>query len=149
MVTYSLRCVCGGRTATLIPQTIRWLCGFYTNRTATSRFLARRRVIASLAIFLTWHKTLFQKPQPHRKCIVGLSYGCRTVYARWHMVFTLFRVPRKSHGGLTASLQKPYSDLTAAVRRTAVRVSYGRPRTPCGHPMVFDLMNHTITVQSP
>ena len=46
-----LRRVCGGRTATLVPQTVRRPYGFYTNRTATSRFLARRKVIASLAVF--------------------------------------------------------------------------------------------------
>ena len=55
MVTYSLRRVSGGRTATLAPQTVRRPYGFYANRTATSRFLARRKVIASLAVFLTWH----------------------------------------------------------------------------------------------
>ena len=53
MVTYSLRRVCGGRTTTLVPQTVRRPYGFYANRTATLRFSARRKVIASLAVFLT------------------------------------------------------------------------------------------------
>ena len=37
---------------------------------------------------------------------------------RWHTVFTLSWVPRKSYGGLTASLWRPHGALTAAVRQT-------------------------------
>ena len=37
---------------------------------------------------------------------------------RWHTVFTLSWVPRKSYGGLTASLRRPHGALTAAVRQT-------------------------------
>ena len=55
MVTYSLRHVCGGCTATLAPQTTRRTYVFYANRTATSRFLACHKVIASLVFLLTWH----------------------------------------------------------------------------------------------
>ena len=36
---------------------------------------------------------------------------------RWHTVFTLSWVPRKSYGGLTVSLQRPHGALTAAVRQ--------------------------------
>ena len=122
MVTYSLRCVCGGRTATLVPQTVRRPYGFYANRTVTSWFWARRKVIASLAFFLLDIK-LFQKPQyrnaattpqGHRK----VAYGRLAMAVRWHAVFTLSWVPRKSYGGLTASLRRPHGALTAAVRQT-------------------------------
>ena len=37
---------------------------------------------------------------------------------RWHTLFTLSWVPRKSYGGLTASLRRPQGALTAAVRQT-------------------------------
>ena len=36
---------------------------------------------------------------------------------RWHTVFTLCWVPRKSHGGLSASLRRPHGALTAVVRQ--------------------------------
>ena len=37
---------------------------------------------------------------------------------RYHTVFTLSWVPRKSYGGLTAFLQRPHGALTASVRQT-------------------------------
>ena len=109
MVIYSLRRVCGGRTATLVPQTVQRPYGFYANRTATSRFLARRKVIASLAVFLKLDNKLFSEtamPQPHRKITVRGPYGRLAMTMRWHTVFTLFWVPRrKSHGGLAAAIR--------------------------------------------
>ena len=113
MVTYSLRRVCGDRTATLIPQTVQRPYGFYANRTATLRFLARRKVIASLAVCLTWHWTFFRNrnaatPQPYRKCIVRSPYGDRMMTYG----LTLSWVPRKSYGGLAAAVRRPYGDRT-------------------------------------
>ena len=85
MVTYSLRRVCGGRTATLVPQTVRRPYGFYTNRTATSRFLARRKVIASLAVFFNLTLNFFSETaMPQRRNHTAKSpYGGRTVALRW------------------------------------------------------------------
>ena len=95
--------------------------GFYANRTTTSRFLARRKVIASLAVFFKLTLNFFSEtamPQPHRKVIVRWPYGRLAIAVRWHTVFTLSWVPRKSYGGLTASLRRPHGALTAAVRQT-------------------------------
>ena len=43
---------------------------------------------------------------------------------RWHTVFTLSWVPRKSYGGLTASLRRPHGALTAAVRQACSSCSH-------------------------
>ena len=84
MVTYSLRRVCGGRTATLVPQTVLRPYGFYTNRTVTSRFFARRKVIASLAFFNLTLNFLSETAMPQRRNHTARSpYGGRTVALRW------------------------------------------------------------------
>ena len=54
-VTYSLRRVCGGRTATLVPQTVRRPYGFYANRTTTSGIFSTPQGHRKTCIFLTWH----------------------------------------------------------------------------------------------
>ena len=74
MVTYSLRRICGGRTATLIPQTVQWPCGFYTNRTATSPCLGclENRTAASRSPCSGRTVTL---RRPYRE----QPWGCRTV----------------------------------------------------------------------
>ena len=129
MVTYSLRRVCGGRTTTLVPQTVRRSYGFYANRTATSRFFTRRKVIGSLAFFFSSTLNFFSEtamPQPHRKVTVRWPYGRLAMAVRWHTVFTLSWVPRnraaasrRPYGGLMAPLRRPYGTLVAAA--TTVR----------------------------
>ena len=57
-------------------------------------------------------------PQLHRKVNVRWPYGRLAMAVRWHAVFTLSLVPRKSYAGLTASLRRPHGALTAAVRQT-------------------------------
>ena len=133
MVTYSLRCVCGGRTATLAPQTVRRPYGFYANCTATSRFLARRKVIASLAVFFNLTLNFFQKPQC-RNHTARSSYGGRTVALRlpWGGIRFLpclgclenhTAASRRPCGGLTAPLRRPCGKLVLAAR--TVRSPYG------------------------
>ena len=115
MVTYSLRPVCGGRTATLVPQIVRGPYDFYANRTATSWFSAHSKVIASLTSFLNFTLNFFSEtamPQ-HRNHTAKSPYGGLAMAVRWHTLFTLSWVPRKSHGGLTASLRRPHGVLTA------------------------------------
>ena len=67
---------------------------------------------------------------------------------RWHAVFTLSLVPRKSYGGLTAPLRRLYSKLVVAA--TTVRSPYGHlpvslryfiswiVRSPCGRRNICD-----------
>ena len=135
MVTYSLRRVCGGRTATLVPQTVRRPYGFYINRTATSRFLARRKVIASLAFYFNLTLNFFSEtamPQPHRKITVRWPYGRLAMAVRAGIRFlpclgcleNRTAASRRPHGGLTAPLRRQRGKLVAAA--TTVR-------SPCGH----------------
>ena len=121
MVTYSLRRVCEGSTATLVPQTVRRPYGFYANCTATSQFLARRKVIASLAFFFDLTLYFFRNRSavtagPHSKVTVRWPYGRLAMAVRWHTVFTLSWVHRKSYGGLTTPLRRPYDKLATDVR---------------------------------
>ena len=157
MVTYSLRRVCGGRTATLVPQIVQRPYGFYAKRTATSRFSTRSKVIASPTFFLTWHYTFFRNrnpttPQPHRKVTVRWPCDGRAVaYVFLPCLVCLENrtaVSRRPWGGLTAPLRRPYGKLVVAAR--TVRVPYGRrtggSRAPCRHLTVFDFKNRTIAV---
>ena len=127
MVTYILRSVCGGRTATLVPQTVLRPYGFYANRTATSRCLARRKVIASL-VFLILTLNYFSETAmtQHRNHTTRSPYGGRTVALRW---------PR---GG-----KRFVPCLGCLENRTAVT-----SRSPCGHLPFFYFMNRTIVVRS-
>ena len=140
MVTYCLRRVCGGRTATIVPQTVRRPYGFYTNRTATSRFLARRKVIVSLVVFFNLTLNFFSETaMPQRRNNTARSpCGGRTVVLRWPWGGIRFlpclgclenhtAASRCPCGGLTAPLRRPYGKLVAAA--TTVR-------SPCGHLLV-------------
>ena len=116
MVTYSLRCVCGGRTMTLVPQIVRRPYGFYANLTATSWFLARHKVIASLAFFLIYIK-LFQKPQC-RNHTARSPYGGRAIALRWPWGGMRFLPCLGCLVNRTAASRRPHGALTAAVRQT-------------------------------
>ena len=80
MVTYSLRRVCGSLTINLIHQTVRRPYGLYVSRAATSRCLAHRKVIASLAIFLL--EFFFQKPQRRNAATTPQVHHKATVQGR-------------------------------------------------------------------
>ena len=153
MVTYNLRRVCGGRTTTIVPQTVRRPYGFYASRTATSRFLTRRKVIASLAVFFNFTWNFFSETaMPQRRNHTARSpYGRLALAVRRYMVLNLSWVPRKSYGGLTASLRRPHGALTVAVRQTCSSCNNREVTSgsPYGHLMVFDCMNRTIAVRSP
>ena len=117
MVTYSLRRVCSGRTATLAPQTIRGLYGFYANHTATSRFLACSKVITSLAFFFNLTLNFFSEtamPQRHCKVIVRWPYGRLVMAMRWHTVLPCLGCLESR----TAASRRPHGTLTVAVRQT-------------------------------
>ena len=119
MVTYSLQCDCGGHTATLVPQTVRRPYGCYANRTATSRFLAHRKVFASLAFFLTWHQTVSETAMPQRCNHTARSpYGGRTVALRWPWGGIQFLTCLWYLENRTAGSRRPHGALRAAVRQT-------------------------------
>ena len=148
-VTYSLRRVCGGRTATLAPQTIRRPYGFYANRTATSRFLACRK-FTSLAVFFKLDIKLFFRNrnaatlQPHRKVIVRWLYGRLAMTVRWHTVFTLSCLENR-----TVASQRPCGGLTAPLWQEPWGRRMVTSRSPCGHLTFFYFMICTIVVRSP
>ena len=116
MVTYSLRHVCGGRTATLISQTAQRPYGFYANRTATSHFLPRRKVIAILAFFLTSHKTFFRNrnaattPQGQRMVALQCPWG--GIYG-FCPVLSAEKIVQRPHGVLVVASRRPYGGRTA------------------------------------
>ena len=116
MVTYSLWCVCGCRTATSITKPHGGLTVFMQAARLPHGFYLTARSLQALR-FLNLTLNFFQKPQ-RRKHASSASQGHRTVAVRWHTVFLLSLVPRKSYGGLTASLRRRHGALTAAVRRT-------------------------------
>ena len=115
MVTYSLRRVCGGRTATLSPQTVRRPSGFYANCTATSRFLARRSVIASLAFFFNLTLNFFSETaMPQRRNHTAMSsYGGRTVALRWPWGDIRFLPCLGCLENRTAASRRPYGGRAA------------------------------------
>ena len=133
MVTYSLWCVCGCRTATSITKPHGGLTVFMQAVRLPHGFYLTARSLQALR-FLNLTLNFFQKPQ-RRKHASSASQCHRTVAVKWHTVFLLSLVPRKSYGGLTASLRRPHGALTAPLRRpygelvvaaTTVRVLYGR-----------------------
>ena len=134
MVTYSFRRVCGGRTATLTPQTVRRSHGFYANRTVTSQFLAHCKVITSLVVFFkTWNFTFLYRncnaatPHSHRKVTIRRPYGG----LRWPWGDMRFLLCLGCRENLTASLRRPHGALTAAVRQSCGRCN------SCGDAVTF------------
>ena len=135
MVTYSLQRVCGGRTATLVPQTMRRPYSFYANHMATLRVWVCCKAIASLAIFFTWHQFFSETVIPQRRNHTARSpYGVRTVALRWPWGGIPFlpclgclenrtAVSRRPCAGLVAPLRRSYGKLVAAA--TTVRSPYG------------------------
>ena len=125
----------GGLTA--LMQTVRPPHGF--ERAARSS--------QALHFFLTWHKTFSETRMSQRRNHTARPpYGGPTVAfamaVRWHTVFTLSWVPRKSNGGLTAVLQRSHGTLTAAIRQTCgscknMRLPNGRRTVASRYPYGF------------
>ena len=148
MVTYSLWRVCGRSTATLIPQTVRRPSVFYANRTATSRSLASRTGIASLAVFCYLDIKLFIKnhnaatPQPqHQVTVGGLTVALRWPWGGIRFLPCLgclenrTAASRRPCAGLTAPLRQPYGKLVVVTK--TMRVPYGRRAVPLWSPYGF------------
>ena len=145
MVTYSLRRVCGGRTATLVPQTAWQPYGFY------ARFLARCKVIASLASFFNLTLTFFSETaMPQRPNHTARSpYGGRAVTLRWPWAIIWFlpylgclenrtAASRRPCGGLTAPLRRPYGKRVV----TATTVSSPHGQLPVSLRSLYDFLVH-------
>ena len=129
MVTYSLRRVWGGRTATFIPLTVRRPYSFYGSRMLTSRILLATRSSQTL-LFLYLDIKLFQNPrrrcqaasaQQGSRAVTGLAMGMR-----WQRVFTGFSPFRGCLENRTAAVRwlhghrkifsKSYDHRTASMR---------------------------------
>ena len=96
-------------------------------------------------VFITWHWTLFQKPQHHNlatypqvhlKVIMPWPYGGREVTYGFYSVL---------------GAKQSYGALTTAVRRTCGSCNNreGAVRSPHGLQTVYDLMNRMIAVRLP
>ena len=93
---------------TSVPPTVRRPYGFYANRMVTSLLLACCKVIACLAFFKFGIELISETamPQPHRKATIRRPYSGLAMAVRWHTVFTLSWVPRKSYDRLMTPLRQ-------------------------------------------
>ena len=147
MVTNSLRRVCGGCTATLVPQkrtvALRFLYKPYGNLTVFSTPQGHRKPCVFFNLTLNFFS---ETAMPQRRNHTARSpYGGRTVALRWPWGGIRFlpclgclenrtAASRRPSGGLTAPLRWPYGKLVAVA--TTVRSPYGHLpvslRSPCG-----------------
>ena len=154
MVTYSLRRVCGGCTAILVPQTVRrpyvFLCKLYGDLKGFSSPQCHRKPCR----FFQLHINLFFRdpnattPQPHRNVTVWWPYGGLAMGVMWNTVFILSWVPRKSYGGLTVPFRRPYGKLVVAAMTLSVPPGHlpVSLRTTCGFLFQESYDRHAVAV---